>query len=199
VRLARALVQQPDVLLLDEPTSHLDFAHQLDLLQLVRGLRLTTMAALHDLNLAAMFCDDLAVISAGRIVAANPRPTCSPQSSSPTSTTRNASSRRTPSPAHRSSPSSHAAAAELTIATSCSYSSKATLTDTLCEAPETAPVVEKRSASTSIPRSGPTLTSNGARPVGDNAGRAGVRQAGRVRAGLLLRRGLVTCRAGWRR
>jgi ABC-type glutathione transport system ATPase component len=123
VRLARALVQQPDVLLLDEPTSHLDVAHQLDLLQLVRGLRLTTMAALHDLNLAAMFCDDLAVISAGRIVAANPRPTCSPQSSSPTSTTRNASSRRTPSPAHRSSPSSHAAAAELSIATSCSYSS----------------------------------------------------------------------------
>jgi iron complex transport system ATP-binding protein len=89
---------QPDVLLLNEPTSHLDVAHRLDLLKLVGGLRLTTLAALHDLNLAAMFCGDFAVISAGRIVAADPRPTCSPQSSSPTSTTRNASSRRTPSP-----------------------------------------------------------------------------------------------------
>jgi iron complex transport system ATP-binding protein len=68
-RIARALVQEPDVLLLDEPTNHLDVAHQLDVLALVRSLRLTTLAALHDLNLAALYCDELVVLSAGRIVA----------------------------------------------------------------------------------------------------------------------------------
>ena len=117
MRLARALVQQPDVLLLDEPTSYLDVDHQLDLLQLVRGLRLTTVAALHDLNLAAMFYDDLAVISAGRIVAAAPpaHVLIAVYDAECLVTTH-------PSPAHRSSPLSHAAATELSVATSCSYS-----------------------------------------------------------------------------
>ncbi len=71
-RIARAVVQQPDLLLLDEPTNHLDIAHQLDVMQLIRGLGLTTLAALHDLNLAAMFCDSLIVLCAGRVVAAGP-------------------------------------------------------------------------------------------------------------------------------
>jgi iron complex transport system ATP-binding protein len=70
VQIARALAQQPGELLLDEPTNHLDIAHQLDILALVRGLDLTTVVALHDLNLAAMFCDHLIVLSAGRVVAA---------------------------------------------------------------------------------------------------------------------------------
>lgn len=69
-RIARALVQQPEVLLLDEPTNHLDIAHQLDLLWLVRNLGLTTVAALHDLNLAALFCDEIVVLDHGRVVAA---------------------------------------------------------------------------------------------------------------------------------
>jgi iron complex transport system ATP-binding protein len=71
-RIARALVQRPEVLLLDEPTNHLDIAHQLDLLALVRGLGLATLAALHDLNLAASFCDELVVLCDGRVVAAGP-------------------------------------------------------------------------------------------------------------------------------
>lgn len=69
VQIARALAQDPDHLLLDEPTNHLDIAHQLDILALVRTLDVTTVVALHDLNLAAMFCDHIVVLSGGRIVA----------------------------------------------------------------------------------------------------------------------------------
>ena len=69
VQIARALAQDPDHLLLDEPTNHLDIAHQLEILALVRQLDVTTVVALHDLNLAAMFCDHIVVLSAGTVVA----------------------------------------------------------------------------------------------------------------------------------
>lgn len=69
-QIARALAQSPSELLLDEPTNHLDVQHQLEILQLVTQLPLTSIVALHDLNLAAMFCDELAVLQAGRVVAA---------------------------------------------------------------------------------------------------------------------------------
>ncbi|WP_232679237.1 ABC transporter ATP-binding protein [Nocardioides sp. R-C-SC26] len=72
VHLARALAQEPQVLLLDEPTNHLDLRHQLTLLTQVRDVGITTVAALHDLDLAAAFCDDLVVMCAGRIVASGP-------------------------------------------------------------------------------------------------------------------------------
>lgn len=67
--LARALAQRPEALLLDEPTNHLDLGHQIRLLCLVRDLGLTTLAALHDLELAAAFCGHLAVLEHGRLVA----------------------------------------------------------------------------------------------------------------------------------
>ena len=70
VQIARALAQEPRELLLDEPTNHLDIRHQLDLLGLIRRLPLTTVVALHDLNLAATFCDRLVVLDAGRLAAA---------------------------------------------------------------------------------------------------------------------------------
>lgn len=66
---ARAFVQQPKVLVLDEPTSHLDVYHQFQVLDLVRALKVTTIAALHDLNLAAFYSDDLYVLKAGALVA----------------------------------------------------------------------------------------------------------------------------------
>ncbi|WP_436701766.1 ABC transporter ATP-binding protein [Nocardioides sp. BYT-33-1] len=72
VQLARALTQQPAVLMLDEPTNHLDLSHQIDLLATVRALGRTALAALHDLDLAAAFCDRLVVLQAGRVVAAGP-------------------------------------------------------------------------------------------------------------------------------
>ncbi|NUS81229.1 MAG: ABC transporter ATP-binding protein [Streptomyces sp.] len=68
-QIARALAQEPRELLLDEPTNHLDIQHQLDLLELVVGLPVTTVIALHDLNLAAMYCDRLLVLRDGRAVA----------------------------------------------------------------------------------------------------------------------------------
>jgi len=66
---ARALAQDCPVLVLDEPTNHLDVHHQLALLELARSLGRTTVAALHDLNLAAQFCDQVIVLHDGRIVA----------------------------------------------------------------------------------------------------------------------------------
>ena len=69
--IARALAQAPQILLLDEPTNHLDIRHQLAILDLVGGLGLTTVIALHDLN-QAMRCDRLAVMQGGRLVALGP-------------------------------------------------------------------------------------------------------------------------------
>ena len=71
VFLARAVAQQPQVLLLDEPTSNLDVLHQLKILTLVERLvddGLTAVAAIHDLNLSARFCDRLVLLAGGRVV-----------------------------------------------------------------------------------------------------------------------------------
>jgi len=72
VQVARALAQRPSLLLLDEPTNHLDVSAQLSLLAFVARLGTTTVAALHDLNLAATFCDHVLVLHQGRLVAAGP-------------------------------------------------------------------------------------------------------------------------------
>jgi iron complex transport system ATP-binding protein len=72
LHIARALAQKPNILLLDEPTNHLDIGHQIALLHLVRKQRLTVAAALHDLNHAAMFCDRVAVMKGGELVALGP-------------------------------------------------------------------------------------------------------------------------------
>jgi iron complex transport system ATP-binding protein len=72
VMLARALAQQAPVLVLDEPSNHLDISHQHELMSTVRGLGRTVIAALHDLNLAAQYCDQLVVLADGRVVAAGP-------------------------------------------------------------------------------------------------------------------------------
>ena len=72
VIVSRALAQQPRILLLDEPTSNLDVLHQLKVLGLVRQLvddGLTSVAAIHDLNMAARFCDRLVLLQEGRVLA----------------------------------------------------------------------------------------------------------------------------------
>lgn len=69
VLIARALAQQADHLLLDEPTNHLDVRYQHELLTLVRSLEITTIVVLHDLNLAARYCDRLVLLDRGRVAA----------------------------------------------------------------------------------------------------------------------------------
>lgn len=68
VHLARALCQQAEVLVLDEPTNHLDVAHQFGLLDLVVSSGLTVIVVLHDLNLAARYCDSVYLLRSGRVV-----------------------------------------------------------------------------------------------------------------------------------
>ena len=74
VLLAMALAQEPSVLLLDEPTLHLDLAHQLGLVRMLERLRalrrLSVIAVLHDLNLAAAFADRSLLMHEGRVVPA---------------------------------------------------------------------------------------------------------------------------------
>jgi iron complex transport system ATP-binding protein len=76
VWLALALAQATPILLLDEPTTYLDIAHQLEVLSLVRRLKLeqgmTVILALHDLNQAARYADRLIALKAGRVVADGP-------------------------------------------------------------------------------------------------------------------------------
>lgn len=67
--LARALAQRPRALLLDEPTNHLDIKHQLDLLHLLADTDQTVLVSLHDLSLAARFCDRLLLLDEGEQVA----------------------------------------------------------------------------------------------------------------------------------
>lgn len=68
VILARALAQQTPCLILDEPTNHLDIKYQLQLMDLVRGLDRTVITAVHDLNIAAMYCDWLYAVKDGRVL-----------------------------------------------------------------------------------------------------------------------------------
>ncbi|MCW5252938.1 ABC transporter ATP-binding protein [Streptomyces sp. SHP 1-2] len=72
VLIARALAQQPTLLILDEPTNHLDIRHQLSVLDTLRRLPATVLTALHDLNLAARYCDRLYLLSDGALIASGP-------------------------------------------------------------------------------------------------------------------------------
>lgn len=69
VLIARAIAQQPGLLIMDEPTNHLDVRNQFDVLALPRTLGVTAVIALHDLNLAAEYCDRMLLLDAGRVIA----------------------------------------------------------------------------------------------------------------------------------
>ncbi len=74
VILARAIAQQPSFLVLDEPTNHLDIRYQLEVLHCVKNLNIGVLAALHDLQMAAEYCDYIYAMKKGRIIAhGNPK------------------------------------------------------------------------------------------------------------------------------
>ena len=76
VWIAMALAQDPDILLLDEPTTYLDVTHQIEVLDLLTDLNrsrgTTVVMVLHDLNMAARYADHIVVMSAGRVIASGP-------------------------------------------------------------------------------------------------------------------------------
>ncbi|QYK06051.1 ABC transporter ATP-binding protein [Shewanella zhangzhouensis] len=67
--IARALVQKPQFLILDEPTSHLDVRFQIEVLELLKRLDICVICTIHDLNLASALCDELLLMSRGRLEA----------------------------------------------------------------------------------------------------------------------------------
>lgn len=73
VALGKVMAQQPEIVLLDEPTTYLDIRHQVQFMELVAGWQreagLTVISVMHDLNLAALYCDQLLVLHQGRVVA----------------------------------------------------------------------------------------------------------------------------------
>jgi iron complex transport system ATP-binding protein len=69
VLLARAVAQGADHLILDEPTNHLDIRYQIEILELVASLGVTVLAALHDLSLASLFCDEVYLLNSGHVIA----------------------------------------------------------------------------------------------------------------------------------
>lgn len=66
--IARAIVQSPEILIMDEPTSHLDIKYQIQLMELAKTLNITVIASFHDLNLASAMCDNLLVLNQGELV-----------------------------------------------------------------------------------------------------------------------------------
>ena len=68
VLLARALITKSKVLILDEVTNHLDIGYQYKTLEILKGLGLTIIAAIHDLSLAMKFCDEVVLINGGEVV-----------------------------------------------------------------------------------------------------------------------------------
>ncbi len=68
VLLARAVAQECDFFVLDEPTNHLDISYQLEIFDFIKRLDITVLAAIHDLNMAALYCDRIYVLKNGKIV-----------------------------------------------------------------------------------------------------------------------------------
>ncbi|QFZ54748.1 ABC transporter ATP-binding protein [Oceanihabitans sp. IOP_32] len=68
VLIARVLAQEADFIILDEPTNHLDIGHQIGIMNIVKNLGVTVLAAIHDINIAALYCDNLVVLKQGQIV-----------------------------------------------------------------------------------------------------------------------------------
>ncbi len=68
VIIARAIAQECDFFILDEPTNHLDISYQIQIFDFIKRLKVTVLSAIHDLNMAALYCDRIYVLKEGKVV-----------------------------------------------------------------------------------------------------------------------------------
>ncbi|MEG2699121.1 MAG: ABC transporter ATP-binding protein [Ruthenibacterium sp.] len=68
VIIARAIAQESDFFVLDEPTNHLDISYQMQVFDFIKRLKVTVLSAIHDLNMAALYCDRIYVLKSGKIM-----------------------------------------------------------------------------------------------------------------------------------
>ena len=68
IELAKLLLRRPSIFLLDEPTNHLDISYQMQIFDLIKRLNTTVLSAIHDLNMAALYCDYVYILKHGKIV-----------------------------------------------------------------------------------------------------------------------------------
>lgn len=68
VIIARAIAQESDFFILDEPTNHLDISYQMQIFDFIKRLNVTVLSAIHDLNMAALYCDRIYVLKDGKVV-----------------------------------------------------------------------------------------------------------------------------------
>lgn len=68
VIIARAVAQESDFFILDEPTNHLDISYQMQIFDFIKRLKVTVLSAIHDLNMAALYCDRIYVLKKGKVV-----------------------------------------------------------------------------------------------------------------------------------
>lgn len=65
--IARALAQKADIIILDEPTNHLDIRYQLQIMAILKSLPITVVAAVHDMNIASLYCDEIIALKDGKL------------------------------------------------------------------------------------------------------------------------------------
>lgn len=68
VLIARLLVQESKFIILDEPTNHLDIGHQIEIMNIIKKMGVTVLSAIHDMNMAAIYCDKLVIMKNGEVV-----------------------------------------------------------------------------------------------------------------------------------
>ena len=68
VRIARLLVQESKFIILDEPTNHLDIGHQIEIMNIIKKMGVTVLSAIHDMNMAAIYCDKLVIMKKGEVI-----------------------------------------------------------------------------------------------------------------------------------
>lgn len=68
VLIARLLVQESKFIILDEPTNHLDIGHQIEIMNIIKNMGVTVLSAIHDMNMASIYCDKLVVMKKGELI-----------------------------------------------------------------------------------------------------------------------------------